>query len=72
MKLLKAKIRPYFDPIAFRTGSWGDKINDKNLLFVDDVLSSGSTLLVAERLIRSRFNPKSIAILTMFSEIYDK
>lgn len=49
-------------------GKYGDLINNKNILLIDDSISRGSTIKQSINLIRSCFTPNSITALTMFSK----
>ncbi len=62
-----AKVRMYFQPIGFRAGAWGDSINGKRVVLVEDILSTGTTLLCAERLLLGRYQPASLSVITLLS-----
>lgn len=51
------------DEIFFDRGAW---IKDKNVLFVDDICRTGSTMLLAVKKIKGS-KPKSIKTLTLFT-----
>lgn len=45
-----------------------DKINDKNILILDDVFSSGATISKAVEAIKQNYMPKSITVVTLLSK----
>lgn len=51
----------------FVTPEIAEHINDKNILIIDDTVTTGSTLSTSADAIWSTFNPKSITFLTIFS-----
>lgn len=46
-----------------------NKINDHDILIVDDTISRGQTIKEAVDTIKSCYNPKSITVLTLFSKV---
>lgn len=44
-------------------------INDKNILILDDTISSGETISDNVKAIRDTFNPESITVITLFSAL---
>lgn len=46
-----------------------DMINDKNVLLLDDIVSSGNTVSSCFKNIKQTFNPKSITVLTLLSKV---
>lgn len=51
------------------TESYFDKFNNKNILILDDSLSSGETISQCVRNISETFSPKSITVITLLSKI---
>lgn len=49
-----------------------DLFNDKDVLVIDDTISRGTSIINAVNIIREYFNPKTIAVLTLFSRKYKK
>jgi ribosomal protein S17E len=47
-------------------------IRGKNIIILDDTISSGSTIKLFVKELQSLYNPKSITIITLFSKIVDK
>lgn len=47
-------------------------INDNNVLIVDDSITLGQSIKNCIHAITNTYNPKSISVLTMFSELFDK
>ena len=47
----------------------GDKINNKNILILDDTISSGTTISAYTREIEEMFDPKKITVITLFSRL---
>ena len=48
---------------------FADKVNDKNILILDDTISSGATISYFADSIREVFDPKSITIITLFPKV---
>lgn len=46
-------------------------INDKNILIIDDSITLGQSIKNTIYAITNTYNPKTISVLTMFSELYD-
>ncbi len=70
MKLIRpAKVRMYFKPIGFQPGAWGNAINGKRVVFIEDVFSTGTTLVCAEKMLRSRYAPASLSVITLLSAL---
>jgi len=46
-----------------------NKINDKNILILDDTISSGSSISLFTKEILKMYEPKSITIITLFSKL---
>ena len=46
-----------------------DKINDKNVLILDDTIETGSTISETTNLILKSYVPKNITIITLFSKL---
>lgn len=51
LKKIENKVRHYFEPVALNTSYAGPALNG-NVLIVDDLLSTGTTLLSSEKLLR--------------------
>lgn len=49
-----------------------DKINDKDILILDDIMSSGTTISQCVENIRETFLPKSITVITLLSALKDQ
>lgn len=45
------------------------KINDKNILILDDTVASGSTISNMVKTINQLYDPKSITVITLFSKL---
>ncbi|AIR85250.1 phosphoribosyltransferase [Pantoea rwandensis] len=70
LKEINTSIRHYFQPLKINKKSVGRYVfDDKDILFIDDVLSSGTTLLNAHKLISSL--PKKIIAITFLSDLYN-
>jgi hypothetical protein len=77
MKLVPTEARKIFDFINFGKLSLIDDnvkykhvhkmINDKNILLIDDTISTGETLSIYSRSMLKSFAPKSITVLTLLS-----
>ena len=52
-----------------KTIEYADRINDKNILILDDTIASGSTISGVCQDIINEFTPKSITVITLFSKI---
>jgi hypothetical protein len=48
---------------------YSEMINDKDILILDDTISSGKTISDSVYAINETFNPKSITVITLFSKI---
>ena len=48
---------------------YSDIINDKDILILDDTISSGETISDNVKAIRDTFAPKSITVITLFSKL---
>jgi hypoxanthine-guanine phosphoribosyltransferase len=48
---------------------YADKINDKNVLILDDTIATGSTISETTNLILKSYVPKNITIITLFSKL---
>lgn len=48
---------------------YSDSINDKDILILDDTISSGETISDNVKAIRDTFAPKSITVITLFSKL---
>jgi len=46
-----------------------DKINDKNVLILDDTISSGTTISLFTKQILEMYDPKKVTIITLFSKL---
>ena len=46
-----------------------DKINNKNILILDDTISSGQTISLFTERIMDMYDPKKITIITLFSKL---
>lgn len=57
-----------YDPEAYQI-EYGDRINDKNILILDDTISSGTTISEYCRNILEAFTPQSVTIITLFSPL---
>ena len=44
-------------------------INDKDILILDDTISSGQTISETSKRIYNTFTPKSITVITLFSSL---
>ena len=49
--------------------NFGDKINDKNILILDDVMATGASISNYVENINAMFAPKSINVITLFSKL---
>jgi hypothetical protein len=52
------------------TVNYSDRINGKNVLIVDDTVTSGSTISQSVQSLLSTYEPKSVKVLTVFSKLY--
>ena len=50
--------------------NYSSHIDDKNILIIDDTITSGSTISQAIEGLRSIYNPSKITVLTLFSKLY--
>ena len=48
---------------------YSEMINDKDILILDDTISSGKTISDSVYAINETFKPKSITVITLFSKI---
>lgn len=48
---------------------YSEMINDKDILILDDTISSGETISDNVKVIRDTFQPKSITVITLFSKL---
>lgn len=51
------------------TGSYFDKFNNKDILILDAILSSGETISQCVKNIKETFSPKSITVITLLSKV---
>jgi adenine/guanine phosphoribosyltransferase-like PRPP-binding protein len=73
-KEIPPKLRKYIKNIWNDNSScdglyYADKINGKNILVLDDTISSGQTISTYCENIISNYTPKSITIVTLFSKL---
>lgn len=68
IKNVANRLRGYFKPIGFGPGAFAALVNNRRVVLVEDVLSSGTTLAVAKRLIYSRYQPASVSVITLFTK----
>ena len=48
-----------------------NKINEQNILLIDDTISRGQTIQEAINIIKTAYNPKTITVLTLLSSLND-
>ncbi|MCH5167873.1 MAG: phosphoribosyltransferase [Erysipelotrichales bacterium] len=47
-----------------------EKINDKNVIVLDDIFSNGTTVSQAIEAIKQNYEPKSMTVVTLLSKKY--
>ena len=52
--------------------AYANKINDADVLIIDDVVSRGQTISEIVKIIKTSYAPKSITVLTLLSKLYWK
>ena len=50
---------------------YANKINNREVLIIDDVVSRGETIKEMVNIIKTSYSPKSITVLTLLSKLYD-
>jgi hypothetical protein len=68
-KYIPLNLRKHFRHCGIPELEYDDKINDKDILIVDDTISTGSTISDITRDLLEIYQPKSITILTLFSPL---
>lgn len=66
--VIEQTIRVEWDKVA----EYFDCINDKDVLLLDDNIGQGTSIISTCDEILAYYAPKSITVLTLFSEKYDK
>ena len=70
-KLMPKKYLKYIRYITNNGDDLSEQINDKHILILDDIMSSGSTVSQCVKNINETFNPKSITVITLLSKLED-
>lgn len=71
-KNIPTKLRGYIESgceIESHSLDYADKINNKDVLIVDDTITTGKTISDLVSSINSTFEPKSITVITLFSSL---
>lgn len=71
-KDVKKKYLKYFNFLSLNNcEDAAEKINDKNIIVLDDIFSSGATVSQAIEAIKQNYEPKSMTVITLLSKRYD-
>ena len=71
-KYISPEFRPYITKTMDKNYSiikYADEINDKDILILDDTISSGNTISEMTEDIINTYTPKSITVITLFSPL---
>lgn len=69
-KYIQPKLRHLFKKCSEHSLNYADEINNKDILVVDDTISSGSTISQSVSAILETYELKSIKVLTVFSKLH--
>jgi hypothetical protein len=78
IKKIPPALRKYFNklfdlnPMASESSKLAERIDGKDILIIDDTITSGTSISLYTKFILEKFKPKSVTVLTLFSPLENK